>query len=115
MRAVVSRIAKLEDQLGTGDGKAQILLVVCRAGWEGALDQDACIQILGETGFLPTGRIGVVNLLEVPEGMDAEQTKVFLRENAEDLCGLHGVREQQSEASLGNRRDENNIQAPLPA
>ena len=86
MRTLVSRIAKLEDQLGTADGNPQILLVLCRADWGETLDHDRGIQILGETGFLPTGRIGLVNLLEVPEGLDAKQTKVFLRENAAELC-----------------------------
>jgi hypothetical protein len=92
VRTVVGRIDKLEDQLGTGEGEPQILLVVSSSGWEGAMDENRCIQILGETGFLPTGRIGVVNLLTVPKGLDARQKEAFLRENAAELCGIRAKR-----------------------
>jgi hypothetical protein len=33
MKIIESRLRKLEDQLGAGDGKPRILLVVCKAGW----------------------------------------------------------------------------------
>lgn len=41
---------------------------------------DASIQILDECGFLPTGPVGLVNLLDIPEGLNAQQTERFLRE-----------------------------------
>jgi hypothetical protein len=37
-------------------------------------------------GRIAKDRIGLVNLLEVPEGLDGKQTEVFLRENAAELC-----------------------------
>jgi len=43
MKIIESRLRKLEDQLGTGDGKPRLLLVVCKAGWGLALDVDTCI------------------------------------------------------------------------
>jgi len=33
MKIIEGRLRKLEDQLGTGDGKPRILLVACKAGW----------------------------------------------------------------------------------
>jgi hypothetical protein len=55
MKTIDLRIGKLDHQFGTAAGKPQYLLAVCRAGWGLAVDQDTCIQILGECGFLPTG------------------------------------------------------------
>jgi hypothetical protein len=61
MKIIESRLRKLEDQLGTGDGKPRILLVACKAGWGLALDMDTCVQILDERGSLPTGPVGLVS------------------------------------------------------
>jgi hypothetical protein len=87
MRVLERRLRRLEDQLGPADGKPQLLVVVCKAGWRLALDQDECEQILRESGFLPTGPVAVVNLGKIPEGLNAEETKGFLRENAAEICG----------------------------
>jgi hypothetical protein len=87
------RITKLEDQFGTSDRKRQILLVVYRASLSLALDQDTCVQILRQGGFLPKGPIGVVNLRDVPQGLSADELRVFLRENGATTCGIHPVRD----------------------
>jgi hypothetical protein len=81
MTTITRRLCKLEDQFGTGNRKPRLLLAVSRAGWGLALDMDTCIQVLGECGSLPTGPVGLVNLLNIPEDLDAEQTERFLREN----------------------------------
>jgi hypothetical protein len=81
MKIIESRLRKLEDQLGTGDGKPRILLVACKAGWGLTLDVDTCVQILNECGSLPTGPVGLVSLIGIPEGLNAGQTERFLREN----------------------------------
>jgi hypothetical protein len=65
MTRITRRLCKLEDQFGTGNRKPRLLLVLCKAGWGLALDADACIQILGERGFLPIGPIGLVNFLDI--------------------------------------------------
>jgi len=65
--------------------------VACKAGWGLALDQDTCIEILGECGFLPTAPIGVVNLLEIPDGLNAEELERLLREKGAETRGFHGV------------------------
>jgi hypothetical protein len=85
MRAVVRRIDRLEDQFGSAAGKPRrcILLVVCEAGWE---NQDPYMQILRESGFLPTGPIGLVNFCNITAGMNAEETERFLREKGAEIC-----------------------------
>ena len=85
MKIIESRLRKLEDQLGTGDGKPWILLVACKAGWGLAIDMDTCVQILDERGSLPAGPVGLVSLLGIPEGLNAGQTERFLRENGAAL------------------------------
>jgi hypothetical protein len=82
VKIIDRRLRKLEERLGPADGKPGILLVACRAGWGLALDEETCIRILGECGFLPTGPIGVVNLCEIPDGLNAEETERFLRESS---------------------------------
>jgi len=72
-------------------GKPQLLLVVCKAGWRLALDQDRCIQILRECGFLPTGPVGLVNLGQIPEGLSAEELARLLRENGAETRGFRGA------------------------
>jgi hypothetical protein len=91
MRTVVRRIAKLEDRFWPGNGKPPLLLVVTAAGRELALDQDRCIQILRECGFLPTGPVGLVNLGEIPDGLDAEELERYLREHGAETRGFHGA------------------------
>jgi hypothetical protein len=81
MKTVIRRLAKLEDQLGTGRGKPRLLLVLFEAGWGLALHMDTCIQILDECGSLPTALVGLVNFIGIPECLNAEQTESFLREN----------------------------------
>jgi hypothetical protein len=87
VKAIARRLRRLEDQFGPADGKPRHLLVVCNAGWGLALDRDTCIQVLDECGFLPAHGLGLVNLGEIPEGLNAEETERFLRENAAEICG----------------------------
>jgi hypothetical protein len=81
MTTITRRLCKLEDQFGTGSRKPRLLLVACQAGWGLATDIGRCIQILGECGSLPAGPVGLVNLLGIPDGLNAEQTERFLQEN----------------------------------
>jgi hypothetical protein len=81
MRTVTRRISKLEDCVWPAAGKPVLLLVLCQAGWGLALDQDRCIEILGESEFLPTDPVGLVNLLDVPEGLNAKFNPTNQRNN----------------------------------
>jgi hypothetical protein len=78
---ISKRVHNLEKQFGTSGGTQQLLLVVCRAGWGVALDQDRCIEILREAGFLPTGRMGMVDLGGIPDGLNAAELEQYLREH----------------------------------
>lgn len=84
MTTVLRRIARLEN--ATAAGKQQLLITIHSAGWGLALDSESCRQILRDTGFLPTGPTGLVNLCEVPDGLDREDTQKFLREHAAEIC-----------------------------
>ncbi len=91
MKTIDSRIRKLEDRFWPGNGKPPLLLVVCQAGWGLALDQDRCIQILGECGSLPTGPVGLVNLSQIPDGLNAEELERYLREDGAETRGFRGA------------------------
>jgi hypothetical protein len=79
MKAISKRLCRLESRLGLGPGTEQLLLVVTAAGRELALDQDRCIQILRECGFLPTGPVGLVNLVRF--------RMAWMRRNWRGICG----------------------------
>ena len=88
MRTIARRLQRLEKGFGLGPETEQLLLVVTKAGWGLALDRDRCVQILRECGFLPTGPVGVVNLGQIPDDLNAEELERFLREDGADICGL---------------------------
>jgi hypothetical protein len=89
MRTAIRRIDRLENRLGIAAAKRPCLVVVAaRAGCKLALDNDACIEILRESGFLPDGpHFAAVNLLQIPDGLNAKQLERFLRENGAEICG----------------------------
>ena len=86
MKTVLGRIAALEDRFGTAVRREPLLMVVCHAGSELALDQDKCIEILRETGLLPTGPVGLLSFRHVPAGLNAKETEEYLREHAAEIC-----------------------------
>jgi len=61
--------------------------VVRLFGRELALDDDRCVEILRECGFLPDGRRFAVQFCEIPDGLSAKELEKFLREEGEKLCG----------------------------
>jgi hypothetical protein len=62
-------------------------VLAIRAGCKLALNHDACIEILRESGFLPDGpHFAAVILLGVLGGMNAAELDRFLRENGEEGC-----------------------------
>ena len=92
MKAISRRLRELEIRLGMGPGTQQKLWVVTIAGRHLALGNDTCVGILRECGFLPTHRFGVVNLGNIPDGLNAKETERFLREKGAETCGLNGAR-----------------------
>src|SRR5580658_7460728 len=88
MSIIDRQIRKLENQLGVVDEDKRIRFVVCRADLGLALDQDRCIEILGEGGFLSDAPISCVNFLNIPKGMNAEETEGFLREHGAETSNF---------------------------
>jgi hypothetical protein len=86
VRTAIKRIAKVEEQFGTRNSQPQHLLVIRRLDRIPALDSDACIQILRKYGHLQRYGCGVVRL-DIPDGMNAEETRRFLRDHGADICG----------------------------
>jgi hypothetical protein len=72
MKTIDRRIGKLHHQFGTAAGKPQYLLAVCRAGWGLAIDQDSGFRSSVSAGFCPRARSGLVNLGQIPDGLNAE-------------------------------------------
>jgi hypothetical protein len=59
---------------------------VCHAGQALALDQDKCVEILRETGLLPTGPVSLLSFRHVPAGLNAKEAEDYLREHAAEIC-----------------------------
>jgi predicted P-loop ATPase len=58
-----------------------------------------------ESGFLPTGPVGVVNLGQIPDGLNAEELERLLRKDGAEICGLRarhqsGARPQERASAL---------------
>jgi hypothetical protein len=88
MRTAIRRIDKLENRLGIAAGKPELFFVASAAGRRQALDVDTCVEILRECGFLPRGPgIGLVNLLNLPEDLNAGELERFLRVHGPEICG----------------------------
>jgi len=88
VKAIARRLRRLEHQLRPTDGKPTLLLFACNAAQELALDDDTRKQILRETGCLSTGAVGVIDLTKIPDGLNAEETERYLRENAAEICAF---------------------------
>ena len=86
MKTIDNRVRKLENRFC--NEKPQHLWVACLEGWGLALDKDRCIEILGECGFLPTGRFGLVNLCQIPDGLNAGALERFLRAHGAETRGI---------------------------
>jgi hypothetical protein len=83
MKAIDSRIRRLQGRLCPDHGQPQRLWMLINPGYGLALDLDRCTQILDECGFLPKTRFGVVNLCGIPDGLNAKELEQFLRRNGE--------------------------------
>ena len=93
MRTIARRLQRLERGCGLGLETEQLLMVVTAAGKRLALDPDRCVQILRECGFPSTGPVGVVNLGQIPDGLNAQELERFLREDGADICGLRSAQD----------------------
>jgi hypothetical protein len=83
MKAVERRIRRLEIRDGPPGGRVFLAVTACVTL---ALDADTCVEILRESGVLPTRGFSVVNLYKIPEGLNAAKIKLYLREHGAELC-----------------------------
>jgi hypothetical protein len=83
MNAVARRIRRLENQGGPLGGRVFLVVTACVTS---ALDADTCVEILRECGFVPNRGFSVVNLYQVPDGLNAGEIEKYLRKNGAALC-----------------------------
>jgi len=86
MKRFDSRLRALETRLGVSNAQPRTLYIVSRIVQRLGLDQDTCIQILDEGGFLRKRGYMSVTLGLVPDGLSAQETKRFLLENGAKIC-----------------------------
>lgn len=97
------RLEKLEKRSGTADAELRTLTIVRGIVQRIGLDQDTCIQILDEGGFLRKRGFVLVDLHNVPDGLSAEETKRFLLENGAKICPSGGAWGSQGESQATRR------------
>jgi len=98
MKAIDSRIRRLEGLLFADNGQPQRIWVTIHPGCELALNLDRCVDILREGGFLPSSRFGVLDFCGIPQGLNAKELETFLRKNGEET---RGFTDKQAQVSLG--------------
>jgi hypothetical protein len=87
MKTIDRRLSKLEHRFGIANTKTTYVVVLMDAGSELGTAQEAYIKMLQETEVLHPGTFGVVDLRQIPDGRNAEETERFVRESADKICG----------------------------
>ena len=91
MRALDSRLSKLEQRFGIARTTPRYLIIMLHRFDDPALGLgpagEAYIKILDEAGFLPTAGFGIVDLDRIPRGLSAKEAERFVRENGAEICG----------------------------
>ena len=102
MSAISSRLNKLEHKFGMAPGD-RILMIVTASATKLGLDEDTCVEILDEAGFLATHGIASVDLLQIPSGLSATETKRYLLKNGAEICGSRLARSPDGVGSAGGQ------------
>jgi len=95
MRAIDSRIRRLQQRLCPDEDYEQRIWVPVIYGRELALDTDRCVDILRECGFLPKTRFLVLSLTGIPHGLNAQELEQYLRKNGARICGTDRDQQQK--------------------
>jgi hypothetical protein len=84
------RIDRLERSSGVA-AQAGLRLIMMQAGARLAMDVDRCVEVLAEYGFLLAGTgISMLNFLDVPHGLSAQESERYLREHGAEICNPRG-------------------------
>jgi hypothetical protein len=83
MKTTARRIRRLEDRFQSA-GDAGLLLVMSSVTLE--LDSEDCVRILQECGYLAPSGPRFVDLLKIPDGLNADETERYLRKHGAELC-----------------------------
>ena len=86
MKAVVRRIDRLEERFMPEPEEEPSVMILRRVDRKLALNNDACLQILRECGFLRGGSICVARLGDIPDGLSAAESDKFLRRNGAKIA-----------------------------
>lgn len=99
MKALNSRIRRLQQQLCPDEDYEQRIWVPVIYGRELALDTNRCVDILRECGFLPKTRFLVVSLTGIPDGLNAKELEHYLRKDGARICGTDPDHQQSVPAA----------------
>jgi hypothetical protein len=102
MKAIDSRIRRLQERLRPDEGQPQGIWVAVIYGQQFALDRDRCVEILRDGGFLPATRFVVLHFFGIPDGLNAKELEEYLRRNGAQICGTG--RDQQQSVPSGTSR-----------
>ena len=86
MKTIYRRLQRLEEPLRLAQQECRVYTVRF-PNQELALDTDTCLQILRECGYVPKSRFAVADFAEIPDGLNAKETEIFLREHGAELFG----------------------------
>jgi hypothetical protein len=103
MKALTRRLRRLEDHMvpaampnaGTVTrhhkplSQDRSIQVYNRADRKLALDEETCVRILRQGGFVPQtepGEIAWVQLSSIPEGLNAQELAEYLKEHGQQIC-----------------------------
>lgn len=80
------RLARLEQQMAVQAG-CGMQIVVRALARHLVLDDDECLKVLDEFGFVQHDRISVADLTQIPEGLSVNELKQYLRVHGAEICG----------------------------
>jgi hypothetical protein len=91
MRAIDSRLSKLEQRFGIVGTAPRYLIILNDRELAHTDDAGLYINILDEAGFLHTAGFGLVDLSQIPRGLSGKEAERFVRENGAKICGRGGA------------------------
>jgi hypothetical protein len=113
MKTINRRIGKLQNQFGITKNYQRMVLLVTDEGGRRGLEDENCIRILDEGGFLAQGGFVLVDLMIIPIGLNAEDTERFARDNGARICRRGAQRQGEDLEHAAGSRDESAPAGPV--